>query len=348
MRWRLFQDVAAFDELAEAWIDLLSRSSADSPFLRPGWLRTWWDHFGEGELCLVVAEEGERLIGIAPLRRIARDGRWVLETFSEEVSDYLELPVEAGREEAMADLLLAWLTSPAAPDWDVLILWNIRADSPSVRIWPSVAAAHALPVRVEPLTVCPVLALPETWDAYLQRLNRKERHELRRKLRRLEAMEGVRWYILRQDGPEAEEAIARFLELMAASNPEKAAFLSDRMRAFFRQVIRHGLQKGWARLSFLEIEGEKAAAYLDFDYRDRIWLYNAGLNPRYAGLSPGVVLLAYLIRQAIEQGKRVFDFLRGDEPYKFRFGAREVPLYRILIYRDEGDASSGGPAQREP
>ncbi|MCS7352340.1 MAG: GNAT family N-acetyltransferase [Anaerolineae bacterium] len=335
MRLCSFQGPEVFEELTEAWIDLLRRSSVDSPFLRPGWLRTWWEHLGEGELHVLTFEEGGRLIGIAPLRRIARDGRRVLETFSEEVTDYLDLPVESGREEELAHALLAWLISPAAPEWDLLILWNIREDSPIYGAWSAVAPAYGLVARAERLTVCPVLSLPATWEAYLQMLDGKDRHELRRKMRRVEALESVRWYILREDGPDAEEAIEAFLDLMAVSSPEKADFLSEGVRAFLRQAIRQGLREGWARLSFMEIEGEKAATYLDFDYRDRIWLYNAGFNPRFAGLSPGIVLLAYLIRQAIEQGKPVFDFLRGDEPYKFRFGAREVPLYRILISRPE-------------
>ncbi len=338
-----FHDATVFDELAESWIDLLRRSPVDAPFLRPGWLRTWWEHFGEGELHLLTFEEEGRLIGIAPLRRIARDGRRVLETFGEEVTDYLDLPVESGREVEIAHTLLAWLVSPAAPEWDLLILWNLREDSPIYPVWPAAAVAYGLKARTEPLTVCPVLSLPATWEAYLQMLDGKDRHELRRKMRRVEALEDVRWYILREDGSGAEEAIEAFLELMAASSPEKADFLSERMRAFFRRAIRQGLREGWARLSFMEIEGERAAAYLDFDYRDRIWLYNAGFNPRFAGLSPGVVLLAYLIRQAIEQGKQVFDFMRGNESYKFRFGAREVPLYRVVISRAQEDHLSARP-----
>ncbi|WP_322800799.1 GNAT family N-acetyltransferase [Thermoflexus sp.] len=341
MRLCRFQDPAVFDELAEAWIDLLRRSSVDAPFLRPGWLRIWWEHFGEGELHLLTFEEDGRLIGLAPLRRIARDGYRVLETFGEEVTDYLDLPAQSGREGEIAHGLLAWLLSPGAPEWDLLILWNIREDSPFYPVWPNLASAYSLTVQVEPLTVCPVLQLPATWEAYLQMLDGKDRHELRRKMRRVESLENIRWYILREEGPDIEEAIEAFLDLMAASSPEKADFLSERMRAFFRRVIRYGLREGWTRLSFIEIEGEKAATYLDFDYGDRIWLYNAGFHPRFAGLSPGVVLLAYLIRHAIEQGKRVFDFLRGDEPYKFRFGAREVPLYRIVISRvGEGSASA--------
>lgn len=336
MQWCVFRDIAAVDELAGAWLDLLGRSPVDSPFMRPSWVQTWWAHFGEGELHLITLEEEGRLVGLAPLRRIARDGRWVMETFGEEVADYLDLPVEAGREMEMAHALMAWLTSPAAPEWEDLILWNIRADSPHYSVWFAAAAAYGLKAQAEAITVCPTLVLPSTWEDYLRMLDRKDRHELRRKLRRVEALDSVRWYVLREDGPEAEEAIEAFLELMAASSPEKAAFLSSRMRGFFREVIRRGFQEGWARLSFIEIEGQRAASYLDFDYRDRIWLYNAGLNPRFAGLSPGMVLLAFLIRQAIEQGKRVFDFLRGDEAYKFRFGAREVPLYRIRIERPSG------------
>lgn len=335
MRLRLFQDPTAFDELAEPWLGLLSRSAADSPFLRPAWLRTWWAHLGEGELCLIAVEEEGRLIGLAPLRRIAQDSKMLLETFGEAVTDYLDLVAEAGWEEAVAHALLGWLCSSQAPPWDTLVLWNVRADSPTCSLWPRLAPAYGLSVQVERLTVCPMLLLPPSWEAYLQALDRKDRHELRRKLRRMEAVEGVRWYILREAGPGVAEAVEAFLDLMALGHAEKAAFLRPAVRSFLRRVIEVGFQEGWARLSFLEIDGEKAAAYLDFDYGDRIWLYNSGLNPyRFTGLSPGVVLLAYLIREAIERGKRAFDFLRGDEPYKFRFGAQEVPLYRILLQRE--------------
>ncbi|MBO9360685.1 MAG: GNAT family N-acetyltransferase [Thermoflexus sp.] len=336
--------IAAFEELAHLWQDLLARAPGVSPFMRPTWLRTWWEHFGEGELHLVTFKEEGRLVGLIPLRRIARDGQWILETFGEEVTDYLDPLVEPGWEEAVIQVFLAWLTRPEAPGWDAVLLWNTREDSALFPLWPGAAAAHGLTAHVEQLAICPMIPLPPTWEAYLQLLDRKDRHELRRKIHRLEAVEDARWYLLQWDGPEADEAIEAFLTLMAASHPEKAAFLHERMRAFFRQVIRQGLREGWARLSFLEIEGKKAAAFLDFEDRDRIWLYNAGLNPRYAGLSPGVVLLAYLIRQAIAQGKQVFDLLRGDEPYKFRFGAREVPLHRIRIARDRPAGDRTSPA----
>jgi CelD/BcsL family acetyltransferase involved in cellulose biosynthesis len=88
------------------------------------------------------------------------------------------------------------------------------------------------------------------------------------------------------------------------------------------------------RLGFTLINGLKMATLLCFDYGDSILLYNSGYYPeRYRALSPGVLATAYCIEEAIRQKKKVFDFLRGSEEYKYRFGARDTEIYRLVINR---------------
>jgi CelD/BcsL family acetyltransferase involved in cellulose biosynthesis len=165
-------------------------------------------------------------------------------------------------------------------------------------------------------------------------LDKKERHELRRKLRRAEqSEESVQLYIT--SGEETLDAdLDAFITLLIQSRPDKAAFMSDPMRAFFHAAAHAAQRAGWLQLAFLQVSGVNAAAYMNFDYADRIMVYNSGLDPQnFQWLSPGIVLMGKLIQHAIEQKRAVFDFLRGNEDYKYRLGGKDTHVYRLHLER---------------
>ncbi|HVO41778.1 MAG TPA: GNAT family N-acetyltransferase, partial [Aggregatilineales bacterium] len=187
-------------------------------------------------------------------------------------------------------------------------------------------------VSIEQQEVCPHIPLPSDFETYLGMLDKKQRHELRRKLRRAEGAPGekVEWYIVGPDS-DLDAAMETFAALMIASHPNKAKFMDDPQNAaFFRAIVPRIAACGWLQLAFLAVNGDPAAAYLNFDYGNRILVYNSGLRPdRYAHLSPGIVLLAHLIEHAIQLGRRDFDFLRGTEEYKYRMGGQDRPVMRL-------------------
>jgi len=331
-----YHDASGFDTLAGEWDALLHRSAADALFLTLKYQRTWWHHLGEGELLiLAVRDNGENgeLVGIAPL--FATDnpqGERVLATVGcVEVSDYLDLIVAQGWEEAVYSALLDYLAGPSAPAWDMLGLCNTHQDSPTLKVLPILAEARGWAVSMAKDDVCPIVELPGTWEEYLQMLGGKQRREIRRKLRRAGSQAALGWYIV---GPEhnLEAEVEDFLDLMAASTPDKAAFLTPRMRDFFRQLARMAYNADWLQLAFLEIGGRKAAAYLNFVYNNRVLVYNSGLDWRaFPNLSAGIVLAAYCIRHAIEEGYEAFDFMQGDERYKYQLGGQDVEVRRLVI-----------------
>jgi len=328
-----YHGVSGFKELAGEWNDLLRRSPADTVFLTLEFQRVWWRYLGEGDLHIVTVRDGGELIGIAPLFATTdSEGQRVLAIVGcAEVADYLDLIVAGGREEEVYAALVDYLTWLDAPDWDALDLCNIHQDSPTLTMLPPLAKAHGWTASVAKEDVCPVAHLPGTWDEYLQMLGKKHRHELRRKLRRTEAQGSLRWYIF---GPEHNLGgeIEDFLDLMAASTPDKEAFLTPRMRSFFRELAHVMRDAGWLQLAFLEIEGQKAAAYLNFIYNNRVLVYNSGLDwQSFPHLSTGIVLAAYCIQHAIEQGREAFDFMQGDERYKYQLGGQDVEVRRLLV-----------------
>jgi CelD/BcsL family acetyltransferase involved in cellulose biosynthesis len=196
----------------------------------------------------------------------------------------------------------------------------------------SLSAAHGWYVDVEQEEVCPVITLADEWDAYLAQVNKKQRHEIRRKLRRAEGTGETRWYVLDQADQITEAVLDTFIDLHQRSTPDKEAFWDADMEHFFRAVTLKMAEQGWLKLYFVEANDEPAAALLCFDYQDEILVYNSGFEPQKFGyLSPGNIIVSYSIQHAIELGKHRYDFLRGDETYKFRFGAVAEPVNRVMI-----------------
>jgi CelD/BcsL family acetyltransferase involved in cellulose biosynthesis len=176
------------------------------------------------------------------------------------------------------------------------------------------------------------LPLPDDWEAYLAGIKKKQRHEIRRKIRRAEsAEEGTSWYIV-EDEATLDDEIDAFLKLMS-HDQHKKEFLTDVMRSQMRASVHSAFKAGWLQLAFMEIGGEKAAAYLNFDFDNRIWLYNSGINFDFNYYSPGWVLLANLIQWCIENGRETLDFMRGDEDYKYRFGGINRYVLRAQLER---------------
>jgi CelD/BcsL family acetyltransferase involved in cellulose biosynthesis len=113
----------------------------------------------------------------------------------------------------------------------------------------------------------------------------------------------------------------------------KAGFLHEPMRAQISAVIRTAHENGWLWLAFLEADGQRIAAALNFDYNNKLWGYNAGVNRDFMDLSPGWVLLGYILQWCCENKRAEFDFMRGDEEYKYRFGAVNRYVMRAKVTR---------------
>lgn len=348
-----------FDRLAPEWNALLERGQCRVPFLRAEYQKAWWQFHGggewlEAELCVVTAREAGQLVGVAPLFLARnRDGRRALLLLgSIEISDYLDLVVERANVEAFCGALIAHLAATAGVQWDVLDWYNVPAVSPTRAALSRAAAARGWTVTEQTLEPVPAIRLPNDWETYLATMvEKKERQEIKRKLRRAEAYEpAVTWRIL--TGAEYTPADGEAFMTMMAHDADKARFLTPVMRQQFLATLEAAAGAGWLHLAFLEAGGEKAAAYLSFDYEGRLYVYNSAIDPRFGALSAGWVLLGYLLQWSIENRRVEFDFMRGGEDYKFRFGAVASAIYRVqagpgLSAADLGGAPAGDQNAQE-
>lgn len=334
--YTVHHDPSAFTALRQEWNPLLARSSFNSVFLTWEWQTAWWECLGTGELTIVAFYNPEdELIGIAPLFSTQADGSCQVQFVGcSEVADYLDIIIAAGSEPEVYAGFLHFLTGSAAPAWDSVRLCNLHESSLSHRLLPELARAAGLQAAVEEDEVAPYLALPATFDAYLEGLDKKQRHELRRKLGKIDReVPDWRWFQVR-DQADLATWVDQFIELHRLASANKNEFMSGQMPAFFHRLARAMAEVGWLQLAFIEIDGQLAAALFNFDYAGRIWVYNSGFNPQiYATLSPGIVLNTHLIEHAIQSGRHVYDFLRGDEIYKYRFGAVDARVMRVELSR---------------
>jgi CelD/BcsL family acetyltransferase involved in cellulose biosynthesis len=329
-----------FEELEPEWNDLLHRSNTDVIFLTWEWQSSWWNAYEAGDLWIVTCRDDDgRLVAIGPWFIQDVDGERVVRTIGcVDVTDYVDIIAHKDCVEAV-QVYFAHFFAENTRFFDRINLCNIPERSLTYISFPDRLRQHHFDADMVLQEVCPVIHLPSEWEGYLAMLDKKQRHEIRRKLRRAESEAELEWYVV---GPEHDfEAEAeQFLKLMAASQPAKAEFLQDEKNLrFFRRILDVTFEKGWLKLSFLKVNGTPAAAYCDFDYNRQILVYNSGLLPEaYAHLSPGIVLLSYNIQNAIENQRTIFDFLRGNETYKYRMGAQDTRVYKLLARPDGADS----------
>jgi CelD/BcsL family acetyltransferase involved in cellulose biosynthesis len=317
-----FVTLESFDALLEDWKNLQANSISHI-FSTHQWSHVWWQQFGtDYSLSLGVMKEQGVAIGIAPL--YIKDG---IASFvgSSDVCDYLDLIVIPGKEDLFTRALLEELISSGIHTVD---LAPVRSDSVVYTSLQKIAAQQGFHTTCEHTDISLDMPLPATWEDYLKRLTGKQRHELKRKMRRLNEMGNTGY---RTSTEVDTQELETFLELFRNSRSDKAEFLTSEMELFLKSIVYAMASAGFLRLNFLELDGTPVAATLCFDYRNCMYLYNSGYNPEYGWLSAGLLSKALCIQDSISQGKERFDFLKGDEAYKYHLGGQELPLYRCTI-----------------
>ena len=325
-------------ELKADWNQLLSNGVSHVPFLRYEYLEDWWQTRGGGEwpadceLAILAGREGVQLVGVAPFFIAEHEGvKRLLLLGCIEISDFLDLIVPVEKEAEFIDAVIKFISEHFLPQGIRAIdLYNLLEDSPTVKIFTDAGQAAGFTVTQTRLQQAPRITLPGDWEQYLESIDKKQRHEIRRKMRRAAESEVPAALYFTTDPEKVDADIAAFLSLME-QDPEKAAFLTPAMRTQFKRSVNHAFECGCLQLAFLKIGTQNAAAYLSFDYLNRIWVYNSGLDRSFMEYSPGWVLLGHLLKWANENGRTEFDFMRGNEDYKYKFGGVDRYVCRIVL-----------------
>lgn len=332
-----------WDELStfrDAWENLLLQNSANSIFLTPEWLGSWWQTFGSArnrELTSLVFLDGERHVtAIAPLFRESASVfpfpppfrlPFRLKTLrlvgaGSGDSDALDFIVQPGAERDVAEAFLAWLAREKA--WDVCSLETLSRHSALGRHLLEALGRRGWSPNVEESPNF-FIDLPGTWQAYLENLEPQFRPLLTRYPRRLQSRHRVRIFRCEkvEDLSSSLETLFRLHQVRWTRDGEPGAFSNPVRRDFYFRIAEAFLRKGWLEFWLLQLENETVAAQFCFRYGTTVYLLQEGFNPNYAAEKVGYALRAHVLQQMIQAGVRRYDFLGGADAYKLKFGARQ-------------------------
>lgn len=332
-----------FDALEGEW-NRLTGESACTVFQHFVWLRIWWKHFSDPRrhhLHIVVFSlhgkpvgiaplylERKRVLGIFPFRRLAFLGR--------RSSDYLDLIVQQGLEREVSELFVRYLHS-VRRQWSCVLLEEIAEHSPTRRLLETAAGYVHFHTTSRISAYCPKVLLPPCWQTYLRQHTKKTRHEFRRRERFLGNEFGAQFETV-TDESSFDQAFEEFIALHQQRwnhRGEPGVFSDPVHAAFHREAARELLRRGLVRLSFLRVNGSRVAGSYGFVHHSIYAVYLLGMGDagRAERYSPGIILCSYALRQAISEGCRVFDFMRGRERYKYTFLARDYPNWTVALFR---------------
>lgn len=326
MKVTVYDELGAISALAPQWLDLLRADPSASLFQAPEYAHVWWEEFGAlRSLALTeIRHPDGRPAGIAPLSMEPDGGVHFVGDPS--ITDYLAPISSLEDRDAVAAAIVE--TAQGLEGFTRLSLSGLPGDSGWPEALSRAAKAAGLDVAEEAEEVCPVVPIPGGYDEYLASLPGKQRHEIRRKARRLEAAGG--YSIRLSTGASIDADLESFFGMHRSSTGPKGKFMHEGMAVYFRRLAHTMIEKSSMRFALLDLGGTPVAGLFGFSDGKTWSLYNSAYDHSRRELSPGMVLVAEAIRLAAAEGCSAFDFLRGAEDYKYRFGAKDRPVVRMV------------------
>jgi CelD/BcsL family acetyltransferase involved in cellulose biosynthesis len=337
IRFEEINSIQGLNSIRKEWSSLWMRCPSSTPFQSPEWLIPWWRHLGYDELFCVALWHGQTLVGLVPLAITNQGTERTVLLLGTGVTDYLDGLWDPAYEEEAIKVFVTHLTAQHFR-WDVCDFQELRPSSPLLK------DCEILSHFSEEILIqenCPVLSLQESAGKkpLLSRLK-----DYRYFLRKIEKLGRVQF--LSPENSSLAELLESLFRLHRARWAAKGCFgvLADRPIQFFHAEASVGLlQRGLLRLCGLRLEGRIVAIFYGFADKTRIYFYLGGFDPSLEHLSLGTIMVGHVIEEALHEGVQEFDFLRGQENYKYKWGAVDRPNYRRRI-RQQMEKPSLHPA----
>lgn len=303
-------DPAALPSLRRDWQELWQRCPDATPFQSPQWLLPWWRQFGTAEPRIAVLRDGGVPLGLLALYILRDGGEPRLLPIGIGLSDYLDALIAPEAPGDAAERLLACaLDAAGARQCDLTEL----PPGSALRMAPAPPGWRA---ELDGGETCPVLELHR--DAVPARMRRKLR------MNRHRADRAGSWTIEASTEETLPDALAALMRLNDGRWEGEGVFADARVRAFHEEAAPLLHAAGLLRLMMLRLEGEiVAVVHALRDARGTLFLHLGGFDPAHAFISPGTILLGAMLEQSAAEGARALHFLRGNEAYKYAWGAQD-------------------------
>ncbi len=316
-------------DLKTAWNSILEKCPHHI-FSTWEWNSIWWKHFGGGKkLFVLVAQEENRVVGIAPLMYSvkssfgARQGK--IEAIGTPQADYHNFLISENKEKCFQSFLKYLNDVPEK--WDCIELTDVSRDTECLPYLSQVSN------EIEAMENCPYLPLPNSFDAFMKNLSYKKRKYVRRGLRKLESSFKVELTDCSQveSYREGMQCLFDLHQKEWEMVGQDGVFLDGAVRNFHLDIAEAFSKKGWLYLHILKLSDVPVAVEYGFRYGPKYYAYLPGLNPEYRQYSVGNMLFVKIIQKLIKDNVAVYDFLRGAEEYKYYWNAISKLNYKIVV-----------------
>jgi CelD/BcsL family acetyltransferase involved in cellulose biosynthesis len=317
-----------FDALEEPW-NLLLNLANTTVYQTFEWLRTWWKYkAGAGDkLHILVFYEDELVVGIAPLyiqtiRLLGLPVSRRLTVIGTGLSDYVDFLLDPAYEIDIYDAFCEHLVTHRML-WDVFDIEDVNESSHLVTHLPEVLTKNGLNVYSYQGNVCPFILLPDSPDDLFKGLGATTGYNFRRKVKKLQSKFSPEIKLYQSENDDIEKAIRDFSLIHGErwkSMGYPSAFDDEEMQKYHVEFSRKLAQRGWLRLFILYIGDKPVAVSYSFNFRKRIYMYHSNAHgpDEIMRCSPGMVIRGTAMIEGIREGMEVFDYLRGNESYKYR------------------------------
>ncbi len=330
-----------FRSLEREWNDFHD-AARGTVFQTFTWAWNWWKVYGNGrnELHIITARIDGRLTAILPLylERIGVVGvnlnRLRMIGVYETYGEYTILTRPGESREPVRAIATELARCLKRPGCDLVSLFRFPPESEAMGELMTGLRLQGLRGQFVPVVIKRVMMdLPPTWEEYLSGLSPNEREAIKRKTRAL-IKKGAEVEVV---GTPDRAAFEDYIRLHGESWKPRGVsgyFNSERFSRFLGEVTMNLMSCGKSRLYFLKKDGRRFAAVHAMFVNDQCCFYLSGLdrNHELVNMSPGKMLLARVIRDAIEEGYKIFDFQGGDEDYKFRLGGKVTSFAKAMFW----------------
>ena len=313
------------------WDQLLINSDFPNPFASLPFYNAWVDTFVDDhkKINVIFFYDDEILIGIAPLI-IDDDSKSISILGDKDLFDYRDIIVNPNYSNDIYELLFFDIFDSDMYQSYKFILESIPENSNIIKYLKKLNSDR-FKINMDQEDVTPNIELSNSWDDYLMLLNKKQRHEVRRKLRKFEAEEFTNQLIT--NPVQSDEFLDDFFELFVKSREDKEEFLTSKRKIFFKKLLFNFADVSQLRILSLYDDGKLISGCIVIDYDETYFLYNNAYSLLYNSFSVGLVSKIYAIKESLERDKKNFNFLRGDEKYKYHLGGKDIVIYTAEVQK---------------
>ena len=274
----------------------------------------------EDSLKILCATENKKIVGIAPFRITKKNfgilSYNLIEPLTNGNTDYSGLLIPKQGDQLIREFLKHLYNQK---NWDIITIPDLPQTSPTLEFLKQ--NSKNLPqFKVEKGIICPYITIPNSKEKLLSKLNPKFRKNLKRRLQNLEKEQGkvaIKHYYELGSLQQAMELFFSLHQKRWNLKGEPGGFGNQKSREITMQTIKFFAERDWLRLHFLTVNNRPVAVSVDLEYEGKMYGHLSGFDPVYSKYSVGNLLMLKILEQCVEKGLSEYDFMQGNEPYKF-------------------------------